>query len=76
MNLQNEKSKLIEWIKSLSDESIIERIKFVKESQNSDWWNELSEAEKASIEKGLEDIKKGNVHEHSEIKNYYSALIN
>lgn len=58
MNLQNEKSKLIEWIKSLSDESIIERIKFVKESQNSDWWNELSEAEKAMIEKGLEDIKK------------------
>ncbi|MCB0748356.1 MAG: hypothetical protein KDC90_12920 [Ignavibacteriae bacterium] len=75
MNIQNEKNKLIEWIKSLSDENIIERIMVVKESQNSDWWNELSNFERKSIDSGIADIKKGEVHQHSKVKKLYEKWL-
>ncbi len=60
MNLDSEKIKIIDWIANTKDESIIARIKLLKDhSRETDWWDEISEAEKASIERGLEDIKAG-----------------
>jgi hypothetical protein len=54
MNLDSEKIKIIDWIANTKDESIIARIKLLKDhSRETDWWDEISEAEKASIERGL-----------------------
>jgi predicted transcriptional regulator len=36
-------------------------------NENEDWWDTLTEQEKATIEKGLKDIKNGNVFSHEEV---------
>lgn len=48
----NEKIKLIQWLSAIEDESIIRRLMEFKKSESEDWWNEISEEEKASIKKG------------------------
>lgn len=48
----NEKIKLIQWLSVIEDESIIRRLMEFKKSESEDWWNEISEEEKASIKKG------------------------
>lgn len=76
MNLDSEKLKIIDWITNLKDESIIARIKLLKDHPNeTDWWDEISDAEKASIERGLEDIKAGRVVDHSEVKKIYEKWL-
>ncbi len=76
MDLDSEKIKIIDWIANTKDESIIARIKLLKDhSRETDWWDEISEAEKASIERGLEDIKAGRVIDHSEVKKLYEKWL-
>lgn len=77
MNIQVEKLKLIEWLISLQDQSIIEKLKFLKDnsSTSEDWWDTLSEAEKDSIERGLKDIEKGKVIPHSEVRKKYGKWL-
>ena len=76
MNIESAKRELIEWIATLKDDSIIVRIKMLKEHQHEeDWWNEITEEEKASIEKGLEDVKAGRVTPHSEVKKEYGKWL-
>jgi predicted transcriptional regulator len=76
MNLDSEKLKIINWIASLSDESIIYKIKLLREQEkNTDWWDEISEAEKASINRGLEDAKAGRVVPHEEVRKKYEQYL-
>lgn len=76
MNIQNEKLKLIEWIASLQDDSIIERIKLLKMQHSpKDWWDEISDEEKAAIEEGLKDIREGRVVPHEELKKRYEKWL-
>lgn len=68
MDIQLEKYKIIEWITSLKDVSVIKRLKSLKEeSQDEDWWDTLSAAEKEGIQKGLQDIEDGNTISHEEV---------
>lgn len=50
-------------------------IDFVEESSEEDWYDELSDAEKKSIELGLDDIKEGRVVAHSEVKKLYEKWL-
>ncbi|MEO8211307.1 MAG: hypothetical protein ABI840_12175 [bacterium] len=70
MNLQSEKQSLIEWISQLEDESIIEDIKMFRENSTNgkDWWDELTDEQKISIERGLKDVEEGNVVPYSQVK--------
>ncbi len=36
-------------------------IDFVEDIQDDDWWNEVSDAERESIELGLKDIEEGRI---------------
>jgi hypothetical protein len=44
MNIQTEKLGLIEWLSTLNDISIIEKLKSIKEdySKSKDWWDTLN----------------------------------
>ena len=76
MNIESEKLKLIDWIANLRDDSIIERIKMLKENQSGvDWWDEITEEEKAAIEKGLEDVKAGRLVPHEKVKAEYAKRL-
>jgi predicted transcriptional regulator len=58
------------------DNTVLERIKMLKEnSTKDDWWSEISEEEKSSIEKGLADIKAGRVKPHKDVRKLYEKWL-
>jgi predicted transcriptional regulator len=40
-----------------------------------DWWDDLSEAAKASIERGLQDAKNGQLTPHDEVMKKYGKWL-
>lgn len=77
MNIQAEKLKLIEWLVSLKDKDVIERIKLLKESSanKTDWWDTISESEKIAIREGMEDLENGNTVSHDEVRKMYAKWL-
>jgi len=67
------KLELIEWLTKLKDDETIDYLKVVKDSKVSheDWWYELSDEQKAGIDRGLKDIDSGKVTPHDEVKLKY-----
>lgn len=67
------KLELIEWLTKLEDDETLEYLKIVKDSKSSkhDWWDDISEPEKSSIERGLKDIEEGKTVPHEEVKKRY-----
>ena len=58
---QNEKAKaLINFLKSLD---------FVELTKANDWWDELGAESKASIERGIDDLKNDRVHSDQKVRN-------
>ena len=64
MNIQTEKLNLIEQILKLNDASIIDRLTELKKdySKSKDWCESLNKEELESINRGLQDFEKGNIH--------------
>lgn len=76
MNLDSEKIKIIEWITNLADESMIAKIKLLKDQPTeTDWWNEISEAEKASIQRGIADAEAGRLIPHEKVRKKYEQWL-
>ena len=69
MDIQIEKHKLIEWLVNLKDESIILKLREIKNSRSisSDWADDISETEKLLIEAGLKDMEDGNTFTHEQV---------
>ena len=67
------KLELIEWLTHLNDDDTITYLKIVKDSseKGSDWWQELTDEQKAGIERGLQDIDAGRVTPHDQVKDKY-----
>ena len=75
LNLQNKKIELIQWLSTLTDKSIIEKLVKFRESEKEDWWNELSTQEKKSIEKGIQDADNGQLTSHKDVKKNYDKWL-
>ncbi|MFA5649879.1 MAG: hypothetical protein WC914_01880 [Proteiniphilum sp.] len=75
MEILDEKLALIQWISTVDDSSVIEKIKKIREEETGDWWNSISDKEKDSIEKGIMDADKGNVVQHSEARKLYEKWL-
>lgn len=76
MNLDSEKIKIIEWIANLADESMIAKIKLLKDHPTeTDWWDEISEAEKASIQRGIADAEAGRLIPHEKVRKKYEQWL-
>ncbi|MCF8459863.1 MAG: hypothetical protein K9G46_04000 [Flavobacteriales bacterium] len=71
LNVQNTKIELIQWLTTVDD---IDVLKKLLDFRNSSTY-ELSEAERKSIEEGLEDLKNGEVIPHSEAKKTYEKWL-
>jgi len=69
MDIQAKKYQLIEWITNISDSALIEKL--IKIAEKTDWWDEISEAERKSIERGLKDIEENRVVDHAELMKKY-----
>ena len=75
MNMDNSKIELIQWLTTLEDKSIIEKLIEMKQSYTDDWWSELSDVEKKSVEKGLQDADNGKVLSQSEVRKKYEKWL-
>ena len=75
MNIQNVKLELIQWLATLNDQSIIQKIIELRESELADWWSEISDDEKTSIEKGISDAEKGRLSPHSKARKIYEKWL-
>ena len=74
-NIETKKLALIQWLTSLNDVSMIDKIIELKQKETKDWWNEISDEEKESIEKGLSDAESGKLKPHSEIRKKYEKWL-
>ena len=69
MDIQLEKYKLMEWLMSLKDESVISKLKAIKSSlsTSSDWADDISDTEKLFISAGLKDVEEENTFTHKQV---------
>lgn len=77
MNAYAEKIDIIQWITSLKDKSTLQLLSKIKEqsTKNKDWWTVISEEERLSIEKGLDDLSNDKVTSHSEVRKKYEKWL-
>lgn len=59
MDIQLEKLELIKKLAETNDFAVIESIKKIFQKEKKDWWDELSDEQKADIEQGERDIENG-----------------
>jgi len=75
LNIQSKKIELIQWLSTIEDLSVINKIIDLKKQENKDWWNSISENEKRSVEKGLQDAEAGKLNSHSKAKELYGKWL-
>ena len=75
INLQNKKIELIQWLSTLNDQSLIDKLMKLRIEGRTDWWNEISITEKNSIEKGIQDADNGKLTSHSDVKKLYEKWL-
>ncbi|MCB0801575.1 MAG: hypothetical protein KDB74_00630 [Flavobacteriales bacterium] len=75
INIQNAKMELIQWLTTVEDKSIIQRILELRNNETKDWWDEISDTEKKAIESGIADADNGKLNSHSEAKKIYGKWL-
>ena len=75
LNIQSKKLELIQWLSTIEDLSVLNKIIDLKKQENKDWWNSISENEKLSIEKGLQDAEAGKLNSHSKARQLYDKWL-
>jgi len=74
-SIQERKLELIQWLSVIEDASLLDKIAELKDQSSLDWWDRISDAEKESISKGLEDAEAGRLKPHSEARAIYDKRL-
>lgn len=72
MNLEARKYQFIQELVKVEDESVLEKLELVLKANQNDWFDDLSESEKAEIQIGLEQAEKGEVVSHEDVMKRFS----
>ena len=75
LNLQNKKLELIQWLSSIEDSTVIEKIIELRKKESKAWWNSISESEKEAIESGIKDANSGKLKPHSNARKIYEKWL-
>ncbi|HAY89831.1 MAG TPA: hypothetical protein DCY51_10340 [Bacteroidetes bacterium] len=75
LGIQDKKIALIQWLSSIEDSTLIEKLIDLRNREESDWWDDTSEDEKAAIKNGLLDAENGKVKPHSEAQKLYEKWL-
>lgn len=74
--LTTKKQELKDWIDQLEDQAMLENVDMLKKaSEGSDWWDEISEAEKKGIDRGIADSEAGRTTPHEEVRKTYEKWL-
>lgn len=72
LQIQNKKLELIQWLSTIEDLNILEKISdMISRERKKSWWDDISEAEKRSIEKGIAQADAGKLNPHSKARKIY-----
>jgi hypothetical protein len=74
MNLESRKINIISWVSHLQDESMLSRIEELQK-QKEDWWNLISDEEKAEIEEGMKQADRGELKSTEEVFSKYKKWL-
>ncbi|MCB9202177.1 MAG: hypothetical protein H6604_03885 [Flavobacteriales bacterium] len=74
IDIRNIKIELIQWLTTLEDSSIIQKIVELRKNEINDWWYDIPEVEKKSIELGISDAESGSLKPNSEAREIYNSL--
>lgn len=74
------KNDLHRLIVETDDINILQKIQaifnsFIKGDENNDWWDTISDQEKSSIKKGIEQLENGERFTHKEVRNEINELL-
>ncbi len=75
VNIQHQKIELIQWLTTLDDESLVQKLIEIRNSVTSDWWSTISNDEKKSIIEGVLDADNGNLTPHSKARAIYERWL-
>lgn len=75
LNIENKKLALIQWSSTIEDLPVLHKIIDLKKQENKDWCISISESEKQSIEKGLQDADARKLNSHSKAKQLYDKWL-
>lgn len=73
--LYEQKEELVQWLMLLEDPVVIEKVLRLKEENEADWGDHLSEQEQRSIKNGIEDAELNQVTSHSIVKRRYEKWL-
>lgn len=74
-NLQQKKIELIQRLSTLTNASVIEKLLKLRKEEQNDCWDEISESEKPSVNKGIKDAEEGKLKPHSEARKAYENCV-
>jgi len=75
MDLQARKLELIQLLSLTTNESLIARIESLIKAEDTDFWDEIPQELKDSIERGLAQADAGKTKPHSEVQKMYSKWL-
>jgi hypothetical protein len=73
--IARQKLELIQWLSTIEDASVIEKMMAFRKEEQLDWWNSISEMEQKSIELGIKDADLGKLNPHSKAKELYGKWL-
>lgn len=71
----DKKIELIQWLSTLEDKTIIEKLVKFRQQETKDWWNTITTEEQKSIEKGISDAENGKLNSHSTARKLYEKWL-
>ncbi|MBS7229908.1 hypothetical protein NJT12_23360 [Flavobacterium sp. AC] len=72
MNLEARKYQFIQELVKVEDESVLEKLELILKENQNNWYDELSESEKAEIQIGLDQAEKGEFTSHEDVMKRFS----
>jgi hypothetical protein len=78
MNISAEKLDIIQRICEIQDNDFIDLIKNIVDlpkTSKKDWWDQITQEEKESINRGLNDLHQGKVYSHDQIRKKYEKWL-
>jgi hypothetical protein len=67
MNIETRKINLINWISTIQEEDILNRVENIQK-EASDWWDTISKEDKAAIKEGISQLDKGEHLSRSKVR--------
>jgi predicted transcriptional regulator len=75
MNIEIRKINLINWISSIQEEDIIDKMEKIQK-EKADWWVTLDNEDKKAINEGLAQLDKGEYLTRSQVRSKINEIFN